>query len=130
MNKQDDFWQEEIAQITQQKQLFAKSFPQAAQFLTEKSHDPDVDRTLDGANYAFHVLNQKLKQQYPHLTYGLVDTLWQNYLQPTPSMTIIEFTTKHADVTSIAKGSELKSRPRTDGTWCTFQTARDTEVLP
>lgn len=145
----DDYFKDELSYLKEQSKVFADTFPQAAQFLSEKSHDPDVDRTLEGFAYLTGVLHAKTEQEYPQLTYSLIDMLWPNYMQPTPSMTIIEFIAKTAEIATISRGSEIKSQPKIaqkknnqsdkkekkteekhEPIPCTFKVAREIPVLP
>lgn len=37
-------------------------------------------------------LRQKIEDEFPELTHGLIKMLWPNYLRPVPAMTLIEYT--------------------------------------
>lgn len=126
----DDFFKDEHLFLQQQSGTFVDTYPHAAQFLTEKSHDPDVDRTLEGFAFLTGQLHEKIENEYPQLIQGLVDMLWPHYLSPTPSMTIIEFTTTKAAPEKLTQGIDLHSAAKKERPSCSFQTSRDVTVVP
>lgn len=127
----------------------AQERPHLTQFLSEESSDPDVERLLEGFAFLSGNLRAKIEDEFPELTHGLLNMLWPNYLRPTPSMTIIEYTPDKSAMTEallIKRGTELLSQPlpmaatniNTDNLdsiaentpQCTFQICRDTWLFP
>ncbi|MDU8924534.1 type VI secretion system baseplate subunit TssF [Pasteurellaceae bacterium LIM206] len=120
--------------------------PHLANFLSEKSADPDVERLLEGFAFLTGNLRAKIEDEFPEFTHSMINMLWPNYLRPTPSMTIVEFTPdekvgKLQDL--VEKGTYLFSKPiltnyvNEDNTIvdngsvrCTFQTCRDVWLNP
>ncbi len=60
--------------------------------LAEKDADPDIERLLEGVAFLTGNLRQKIEDEFPELTHGLIKMLWPNYLRPVPAMTLIEYT--------------------------------------
>ncbi|WP_392565265.1 type VI secretion system baseplate subunit TssF [Utexia brackfieldae] len=117
--------------LYQDSKQFTQAYPQLSHFLSEPSFDPDINRTLDGLTYLTALLNTKLEQAYPQLTASLMNILWPNYLQQTPSLTILAFNNQHDHTTLITAGSTVQSQPASAGeTSCTFSVCRDTWVSP
>lgn len=127
----------------------AQERPHLAQFLSEESSDPDVERLLEGFAFLSGNLRAKIEDQFPEFTHGLLNMLWPNYLRPTPSMTIIEYTPDKSAMTEtllIKRGTQILSQPipmtvtntNTDhldtvaegDPQCCFQTCRDTWLFP
>lgn len=92
-------------------------------------------------------LREKIDDQFPELTHSLLNMLWPNYLRPTPSMTIVEYTPEKniiTEATQVKRGTTLLSRPilvsagdglaagrDTQGQpQCTFTHSRDLWLLP
>lgn len=57
-----------------------------------KDADPDIERLLEGVAFLTGNLRQKIEDEFPELTHGLIKMLWPNYLRPVPAMTLIEYT--------------------------------------
>ncbi|MGC7588875.1 type VI secretion system baseplate subunit TssF [Bisgaard Taxon 46] len=127
------------------KQLAAEK-PHLANFLSDKSTDPDVERLLEGFAFLTGTLRAKIDDEFPEFTHSMLNLLWPNYLRPVPSMTILEFTpdnkvVKVQDV--IKKGMYVFSKPISTSyvdeqnnlinegyIQCTFQTCRDVCINP
>lgn len=48
----------------------------------EKDADPDIERLLEGVAFLTGNLRQKIEDEFPELTHGLIKMLWPNYLRP------------------------------------------------
>lgn len=112
--------------------------PHLANFLSEKSADPDVERLLEGFAFLSGSLRAKIEDQFPEFTHSLINMLWPNYLRPTPSMTIVEFypNTKVAQSTdTVERGTPLLSVPvktnnESGSLQCQFRTCREVFLNP
>ena len=127
----DSYIKQEKYYLNEESRKFVEEFPQASQFLSEPYFDPDVNRTLDGFTYLSSLLHARINQEYPQLTANLMDMLWPNYLQQTPSTTIIEFKTHNGTAVEIPHHANVFSPVTTEHSRsCTFRTTRSTWVMP
>jgi type VI secretion system protein ImpG len=56
------------------------------------ARDPYVERLFEGFAFLMGRLREKLDDDLPELTEGLVSLLWPQYLRTIPSMSVVEFT--------------------------------------
>lgn len=116
---------------------FAEAFPDRAAHLNlDKSgaHDPFVERLFEGFAFLMGRLREKLDDDLPELTEGLVSLLWPHYLRTIPSLSIVEMAPDLAQMKrseSLAKGFEVLSRPiGATQTRCRYTTTQDLRVQP
>lgn len=100
MSFEERYFREELDYLRQLGKLLAKEKPHLAPFLAEKEADPDVERLLEGFAFLSGNLRSRIEDEFPELTHSLLNLLWPNYLRPTPSMTIIEYTPNPKTVTT------------------------------
>jgi type VI secretion system protein ImpG len=48
---------------------------------------------MEGFAFLSGGLRQKLEDEFPEFSHGLINMLWANYLRPVPAMTVIEYKT-------------------------------------
>jgi type VI secretion system protein ImpG len=79
-------------------------------------------------------LREKLDDDLPELTEGLVSLLWPHYLRTIPSMSVVEFTPDWREMKEqmrIVKGFEVNSRPIGEkGTRCRYTTTKEMTLQP
>ena len=131
------YFDAEMRYLREAVQEFAKQFPeQAAQLNLDKpgAADPVVERLFQGFAFSMGRLREKLDDDLPELTEGLVGLLWPQYLRAIPSLTIVEL---KPDITqmkgnlTLAKGFEVLSQPvGSKPTQCRFRTTQDLELRP
>ncbi len=116
---------------------FAEAFPdRAAQLNLDKpgAQDPYVERLFEGFAFLMGRLREKLDDDLPELTEGLVSLLWPHYLRTIPSLSIVELVPeldqmKRSEV--IGKGFEVLSQPiGPQRTRCSYTTTQDLTLLP
>ena len=96
---------------------FAEAFPdRAAQLNLDKAgaRDPYVERLFEGFAFLMGRLREKLDDDLPELTEGLVSLLWPHYLRTIPSLSVVELMPDHLQMKrdeSIEAGFEVLSRP-------------------
>ncbi|MDN6860177.1 type VI secretion system baseplate subunit TssF [Pseudomonas sp. CAN2814] len=96
---------------------FAEAFPdRAAQLNLDKAgaRDPYVERLFEGFAFLMGRLREKLDDDLPELTEGLVSLLWPHYLRTIPSLSVVELTPDHLQLKRdemIDAGFEVLSRP-------------------
>lgn len=145
---QERFYREELDYLRQLGKLLAQEKPYLARFLAEKEGDPDVERLLEAFSFLSGGLRQKLEDEFPEFTHGLINMLWPNYLRPVPSMTVIEYQPENGlkipveicrdELVMSAPGqisqsdnkvlSDISTEPLVSG--CHFTLARDAWLQP
>ncbi|MDN4502254.1 type VI secretion system baseplate subunit TssF [Alteromonadaceae bacterium BrNp21-10] len=126
------YFQDELSYLRELGKEFSDANPQLAPFLAERGSDPDVERLLEGFSFLTARLSQKLNDEMPELTHGMIEMMWPHYLRPVPSMSVVEFTPVANAVTekrTIKQGVEVDSVP-VEGTPCRFRTCYDVDVMP
>lgn len=88
---EERYYREELDYLRQLGKLLAHEKPYLARFLAEKEGDPDVERLLEAFAFLSGGLRQKLEDEFPEFTHGIINMLWPNYLRPVPAMTVIEY---------------------------------------
>lgn len=143
----EKYFRDELDYLRQLGRDAAIERPHLAAFLSEQGSDPDVERLLEGFAFLTGNLREKIDDQFPELTHGLLNMLWPNYLRPVPSMTVIEYTPNGGAITEatlIPRGSQLDSTPivqraergslhkddRPQGPQCSFALCRDVWLFP
>lgn len=102
MEFEERYFREELDYLRQLSKLLATEKPHLARFLAEKDADPDIERLLEGVAFLTGNLRQKIEDEFPELTHGLIKMLWPNYLRPVPAMTLIEYTPDTGSFRSIS----------------------------
>ncbi|UIA91029.1 type VI secretion system baseplate subunit TssF [Erwinia tracheiphila] len=143
----EKYFTDEMDYLRQLARVVAKEKPYLAAFLSEKGSDPDVERLLEGMAFLAGNLREKIDDEFPELTHGLLNMLWPNYLRPVPSMALIEYTPQKDSIsaaTRVTRGTRLLSQPvythshdepqqrssSSGGFHCTFTQSRDLWLLP
>ncbi|WP_152227550.1 type VI secretion system baseplate subunit TssF [Pseudomonas sp. SCB32] len=116
---------------------FAEAFPdRAAQLNLDKAgaRDPFVERLFEGFAFLMGRLREKLDDDLPELTEGLVSLLWPHYLRTIPSLSVVELTPDIREMKrceTIAQGFEVLSQPvGPKRTRCHYTTTQDVTLNP
>ncbi len=116
---------------------FAEAFPdRAAQLNLDKAgaHDPYVERLFEGFAFLMGRLREKLDDDLPELTEGLVSLLWPHYLRTIPSLSVIELVPELEQMKGcelIGQGFEVLSQPiGPQRTRCRYTTTQDLLLQP
>lgn len=140
MNKDNltlHYFDAEMRYLREAGQEFAEAFPdRAAQLNLDKpgASDPYVERLFEGFAFLMGRLREKLDDDLPELTEGLVSLLWPHYLRTIPSLSIVELAPqldemKHSEV--IASGFEVLSQPiGPKRTQCRYTTTENLTLRP
>lgn len=116
---------------------FALAHPDRAAMLDlDKAGTPDpyVERLFEGFAFSVGRLREKIDDDLPELTEGLVSQLWPHYLRTIPSLSVVVFTPdvpamKMGEV--VPAGLEVMSRPvGPKNTVCRYRTTRDMSLNP
>jgi type VI secretion system protein ImpG len=127
-------YNDELSAIRRRAARFADAFPKIAGRLRmtgEIADDPHVERLIQSFAYSAARVRQKLDDEFPELTDGLLETLYPHYLAPLPSMSIVRFAPSAtlASVQAVPRHTEIFAEP-VGGEACRFRTTQDTDVLP
>ncbi|MED5609064.1 type VI secretion system baseplate subunit TssF [Pseudomonas sp. JH-2] len=116
---------------------FAEAFPdRAAQLNLDKAgaRDPYVERLFEGFAFLMGRLREKLDDDLPELTEGLVSLLWPHYLRTIPSLSVVELTPDYREMKrceTLPKGTEVLSQPvGPRRTRCRYSTTADAMLYP
>lgn len=131
------YYDAEMRYLLEAGEEFARAHPeQAAMLNLDKAgaRDPYVERLFEGFAFLMGRLREKLDDDLPELTEGLVSLLWPHYLRTIPSMSVVEFTPDWREMKEqmrIAKGFEVNSRPiGVKGTRCRYTTTKQITLQP
>lgn len=116
---------------------FAEAFPdRAAQLNLDKAgaRDPYVERLFEGFAFLMGRLREKLDDDLPELTEGLVSLLWPHYLRTIPSLSVVELAPDPLQMKRdelIEAGFEILSRPiGPQRTRCRYTTTEAVNLHP
>lgn len=131
------YYDAEMRYLLEAGEEFARAHPeQAAMLNLDKAgaRDPYVERLFEGFAFLMGRLREKLDDDLPELTEGLVSLLWPHYLRTIPSMSVVEFTPDWREMKEqmrIVKGFEVNSRPIGEkGTLCRYTTTKEITLQP
>jgi type VI secretion system protein ImpG len=131
------YYEAEMRYLREAGKEFARAHPDRAAMLNlDKSgaRDPYVERLFEGFAFLMGRLREKLDDDLPELTEGLVSLLWPHYMRTIPSLSIVTFTPewrqlKQAEI--LPGGFPVLSRPvGPDKTVCQYRTTRDITLQP
>ncbi len=111
------YYDAEMRYLLEAGEEFARAHPeQAAMLNLDKAgaRDPFVERLFEGFAFLMGRMREKLDDDLPELTEGVVSLLWPHYLRTIPSMSVVEFTPDWPEMKesmTIGKGFEVLSRP-------------------
>lgn len=142
MRKKNDFTQNfksELGFIRDMAREFASTNPEDAGNLGLSSHDPDVERLLEGVAFLNARTQQALEADFPELLNPLLQHLWPHVLRPAPSIVTVQFSVKNAASlplgTVIPRDTLVHSRAmpigeRAESVRFSFQTCYELQILP
>ncbi|MHC2219992.1 type VI secretion system baseplate subunit TssF [Rhizobium leguminosarum] len=127
-------YNEELLALRRRAARFADAFPKIAGRLRmtgDVADDPHVERLIQSFAYSAARVRQKLDDEFPELTDGLLETLYPHYLSPLPSMSIVKFRSSDtlASVQIVPRHTEVLAEP-VRGEACRFRTTQDVEMAP
>lgn len=131
------YFDAEMRYLSEAGKEFAQAFPDRAAQLGLNSpgaRDPGVEQLFEGFAFLMGRFREKLDDDLPELTEGLVSQLWPQYLRTLPSMSIVELAPdikqmKRSEL--IAAGFEVMSQPiGPQRTRCRYTTTQDLRLQP
>ena len=125
------YFQNELANLRELAADFARGYPTLAPQLASASNDPDVERLLEGVAFLTANIRQKIDDDFPEFSQGLLRQIFPHYLRPIPSATLVEFTPRSIlkKRFDIDAGASLDS-VETDGVRCRFRTCFPLRIWP
>ncbi|SAL38315.1 type VI secretion protein [Caballeronia arvi] len=141
------YYEAEMRYLRESGREFARAHPDRARMLNLDrvgDRDPYVERLYEGFAFLTGRLQQKLDDELPELTEGLVSLLWPHYLRMIPSLSIVELipvADKHERTEQVPAGVTVRSRPipvagnSADGTTqksvqCLYRTTQPVDLHP
>lgn len=131
------YYDAELRYLREAGKAFAQAFPERAAALhldKPGAQDPFVERLLEGFAFLTGRLRQKLDDDLPELTEGLVSLLWPHYLRTIASLSVVQFTLggqAPLQPRTLAKGFEVLTQPiGPQRTRCRYATCQALRVLP
>ena len=131
------YFDAEMRYLREAAKAFAQAHPDRAAMLDlDKAGTPDpyVERLFEGFAFSVGRLREKIDDDLPELTEGLVSMLLPHYLRTIPSLSIVALTPtlpamKMAE--TVPAGFEISSRPLgPKNTVCRYRTTRDLTLNP
>lgn len=131
------YYEAEMRYLREAGKEFARAHPDRAAMLNldkTGARDPYVERLFEGFAFLMGRLREKLDDDLPELTEGLVSLLWPHYMRTIPSLAVVAFSTewqqlKQAEI--LPEGFSVLSRPvGPDRTVCQYRTTRDLTMQP
>ena len=131
------YYDAEMRYLREAGKEFAKAFPdRAAQLNLDKPGcpDPAVERLFEGFAFLMGRLREKLDDDLPELTEGLVSLLWPHYLRTIPSLSVVQIAPDVARLKqcdTLTKGLEVLTQPiGPRQTRCRYTTTQDLRLRP
>ncbi|GGP18194.1 type VI secretion system baseplate subunit TssF [Silvimonas iriomotensis] len=131
------YYEAEMRYLREAGREFAQAHPDRAALLNLDrvgERDPFVERLFEGFAFLTGRLRQKLDDDLPELTEGLMSLLWPHYLRMIPSLTVVELTPQmqalqHSE--SVPPGLELRGTPVAPSqVRCLYRTTQAVPLLP
>ena len=131
------YYEAEMRYLKDAAKEFAQAHPDRAAMLNLDKvgdRDPYVERLFEGFAFMMGRLREKLDDDLPELTEGLVSLLWPHYLRTIPSLSIVELSPNHRAMKvsdEVEAGFEVLSQPiGSKATRCRYRTTRPMTLNP
>src|SRR3954454_12250603 len=125
------YYESEMRYLREAGKEFAQAHPDRARMLNLDrvgDRDPYVERLYEGFAFLTARLRQKLDDELPEFTEGLVSMLWPHYLRMIPSLAIVELVpsmTTLQQTETVEAGLEVRSGPiGATGVRCAYRTTQ------
>jgi type VI secretion system protein ImpG len=130
------YYEAEMRYLREAGKEFAQAYPDRAAMLNldkPGARDPYVERLFEGFAFLMGRLREKLDDDLPELTEGLVSLLWPHYLRTIPSLSIVELATDYQLMKQRETLSHFQVLSRPIGerkTRCRYTATRDVTLYP
>ncbi len=101
----------ERAYLRELAQRVAKESPHLADFLT-LSHDPGIERVFEAFALLIARLRDKIEDDLPEITHGILSRIWPSALSPIPPTTVMQFHPtdgEHQSTVDIPAGTPMST---------------------
>ncbi|SAL76421.1 type VI secretion protein [Caballeronia terrestris] len=131
------YYEAEMRYLSEAGKEFAEAHPDRARMLNLDrvgDRDPYVERLFEGFAFLTGRLRQKLDDELPELTEGLVSLLWPHYLRMIPSLSILEMTPALETLQQteiVPAGLAVRSgKVGSSGVECLYRTTQPVTLMP
>ena len=131
------YYEAEMRYLREAGKEFSRAHPDRAAMLNldkAGARDPYVERMFEGFAFLMGRLREKLDDDLPELTEGLVSLLWPHYMRTIPSLSIVEFVPDWRQLRQsevLPENFSVLSRPVGPGkTTCQYRTTREIALQP
>lgn len=131
------YYEAEMRYLREAGKEFAQAHPDRAGMLNLDrvgDRDPYVERLFEGFAFLMGRLRQKLDDDLPELTEGIVSLLWPHYLRIIPSLSIVELSPDQnvlARKETVEAGFSVQTAPiGPSKTRCQYRTTQTVELQP
>jgi type VI secretion system protein ImpG len=132
------YYDRELQHLRDMGAEFATEFPKIAARLSMRGievADPYVERLLEGVAFMAARVQLKIDAEFPRFTQALLETIYPQYLAPTPSMVVAQCTPIGKDPAAagftIPRGTTMQGVTGADSeTPCEFRLAQEVTLWP
>ncbi len=133
------YYNSELRHLREMGGEFATEFPKIAARLGMDGFecaDPYVERLLEGFAFLSARVQLKIDAEFPRFTQHLLEMVYPNYLEPTPSMTVVQFQPDLSEGSlnegfTINRDTSLRSLiGKGEQTACEYRTAHNVTLWP
>ncbi|CDL84828.1 type VI secretion system baseplate subunit TssF [Xenorhabdus szentirmaii] len=129
-NNKESMYLRERAYLRELAQYVAKTSPHLADFLFA-SHDPDIERVFEAFALLITNLRDKIEDDCPEISHGILSRIWPIALSPIPPTTIMQFQPvdgEHQGTVDIPASTPISAE--VNGQLLTFNTCRPLHIEP
>lgn len=130
------YYERELTFIREMGASFARKYPKLAGRLLleeDKCEDPHTERLIEAFAFISGRIHKKIDDDFPEITESLLSILYPHYVNPIPSMSIVQFSPIMANISNVGyhlpRQSKLFSKP-VDGHPCEFNTCYPVSFWP
>jgi len=130
------YYERELTYFREIGKEFSRKYPKIASRLflgSGKSEDNHVERLIEAFAFISGRIHKKIDDDFPQLAESLLNIIYPHYINPIPSMTVIQFEPILQNVTEngyeIDRETKLVSKP-VGGTPCFFSTCMPVHLWP
>ncbi|WP_293268155.1 type VI secretion system baseplate subunit TssF [Neptunomonas sp.] len=132
------YYERELQFIKEMGSEYAKEYPKIASRLGidgVETSDPYVERLYEGFAFLAARVQLRIDAEYPRFTQNIMNIVYPQYLSPTPSMAVVQFTpSPQANLEAgvrLPRGTVLTGNLKEgEQTACKYTTAHDVKLLP
>lgn len=131
------YYKDELTYLRKRGAEFAQKYPKVAGLLgfdSQPSNDPHLERLLEGFAFLTGRLQLNLDREFPEFTKGLLHTMFPQFQNPIPSMSIMQMIPEGGSSAAtpgfqVEKKSTFEARTNQKNK-CSFQTAYPVDLWP